>query len=378
MDEYLKPKLQTPLISLFSFLCVLCNLCVLCGKHIHARYNKKMEKQPAKQMQIAIVGAGFCGLATAWYLYQKYPNIHITLFDAKPIGKATSALAGLLHCYSGAHAKRAPFANEALNESLNLLTIASQTVNQTIFKRTGLFRPATTAAQHSDFLLTANMYANDVHWINDSEIRKKTENLIHLSGIFIDDAFVVDCELYLNALWLACLKKGACFKQSYIRSISTLDAFDRIIFTLGAETLSIPELSHLPIKQVKGQILEFSWPNKFSPLPFPINAHVYLFMHPQNGNCIAGATYERDFTDTMPDKTKALAEILPKAQLFFPHLSTKECIDCRAGLRASTPDHKPLLKKLSERCWILTGMGSKGLLYHALYAKKLAEMIEVT
>lgn len=49
--------------------------------------------------------------------------------------------------------------------------------------------------------------------------------------------------------------------------------------------------------------------------------------------------------------------------------------NCYAGVRAVTPQHRPLIQRLSSSQWILIGMGSKGLLYHALFAKELVANI---
>lgn len=51
-------------------------------------------------MNIAIIGAGFSGLALAYFLLQS--SAHVTLFDAVGIGGGASGIAtGLLHPYPG-------------------------------------------------------------------------------------------------------------------------------------------------------------------------------------------------------------------------------------------------------------------------------------
>jgi glycine/D-amino acid oxidase-like deaminating enzyme len=59
----------------------------------------------------------------------------------------------------------------------------------------------------------------------------------------------------------------------------------------------------------------------------------------------------------------------------MPALKSSVVIGCRAGVRASTPDHRPIVKQVDERIWIFTGLGSKGLLYHALFAEQLVKAI---
>ena len=160
-----------------------------------------------------------------------------------------------------------------------------------------------------------------------------------------------------------------------IHSLQELADFDAVIITTGAETLKIPELSTLPLKCVKGQVLELAWPENCLPLTCSLNSHVYLLMTEGGKSCLAGATYEKGFCEAISDIEAAKAEILPKVDALFPPLNGAAILNCFAGMRAVTPQHRPLMQQLSNRHWILTGMGSKGLLYHALFAKELAEII---
>lgn len=43
-------------------------------------------------MRIAIIGAGFSGLAAAWYFLQQ-PHLEVTVFDKKGIGGGASGVA---------------------------------------------------------------------------------------------------------------------------------------------------------------------------------------------------------------------------------------------------------------------------------------------
>ena len=186
---------------------------------------------------------------------------------------------------------------------------------------------------------------------------------------------VIDCPSYLQGLWLACSLRGVHLEQTAVTSLAELSSFDRIAVATGAGTLALPELAHLPLRLIKGQVLELAWPSKIPPLPFPINSLAYLMMSPNARTCIAGATFERQFTGSDPDAGFALHDILPKINAFMPGFDRSHLVDCRSGLRAVSINRRPIFIKALENCWVLTGMGSKGLLYHALYAKELADQI---
>ncbi len=326
-------------------------------------------------MRIAVIGAGFCGLATAWHLSQHKDN-EVVLFDAKGIGKGASGVAaGLLHGYVGAHAKLNWHAVEAMQATKELLAVAEKALGMPVAEAQGMLRPALTPLQVSDFQLSASAYADDVHWRTAAECQARMPLLVPNPGIFIDSGMVVDCPAYLQGLWLACAARGVSLELASITSLQDLDGYDRIAVAIGAATLTLPELAHLPLRLIKGQVLELAWSESMPPLPFPVNSLAYLLMNPNGGSCMAGATYERNFTSSAPDQAFAAQDILPKINAFTTGLDDAAIIDCRSGVRAMSTHRKPILTKVLDNCWVLTGMGSKGLLYHALYAKELAAQI---
>ena len=93
-------------------------------------------------MRIAILGAGFSGLATTWHLL-KQKNAEIVVFDPVGIGGQTSGIAaGLLHPYAGVHAKQNKNGYEGLQATLELLEVASNELGRPVTKNTGLLRVA--------------------------------------------------------------------------------------------------------------------------------------------------------------------------------------------------------------------------------------------
>lgn len=323
-------------------------------------------------MKIAIVGAGLCGLATAWHLAQ-HKEFSVSLFDSNPIGKSTSGMAaGLLHGFAGAHAKLNWRAEDGLKATSSLIRVAEEALNSPIAQLTGILRPVITEEQSNDFLLCAKTFPENVHWWNPEECLKRIPQIVPNPGIFVDQGYLVDCQKYLEGLWKACESLGVTFEIAQIDNLGQLNDFARIALTIGAGVIAMDETKHLPVKRTKGQVLELSPPALLAPLPFPINSQGYLLYNPFSKTYIAGATYERSYTDASPDPAFAQADILPKVQTMVPGCIFDKILDCRAGFRAVTPDHRPLLKQITSKCWILTGMGSKGLLYHALFAKELA------
>lgn len=322
-------------------------------------------------MQIAILGAGFCGLATAWHLLQN-PKVNVHLFDPNGIGGGASGIAaGLLHPFVGQHAKLNWNGHEGMAATRKLLEVSSNALGSPVFENTGLMRIAVTEKQKKFFQECASKSPDEVIWqqnIDSTEINS-------FSGIWIKSALTVNCQSYLDGLWKACTDKGALLSKVSIQQLAELGEFDAIVITTGAYASFFPEFSHLPITQVKGQILEFNWPDHLPPLPCPMTTQAYLIYDRTKNTCLVGSTFERGFKDHLPDPVMAQRDLSPKFSAFFPSLNQATLVNCKAGIRASTPGHLPIVENVRKKYWVLTGMGSRGLLYHAMMAEKLSNLL---
>lgn len=328
--------------------------------------------------KIAIIGAGFSGLATAWHLLNRAPHLEITLFDSIGIGGGASGVAaGLMHPYAGAHAKLNWLGVEGMQSTLHLIKASEQALGQTVAKSQGLLRLALSEEQLNDFKRCSEKYS-DVKWRTSRECLEHYSGLSIHPGIWINSAVTVNCSLYLQGLWEACQKLGQIqLETTKITYLSDLEKFDQIVVATGAYIKEIEGLKNCAVTQVKGQILIIEWPKDLPKLTLPVNSQAYLVMNADGKSCVAGATFEKNFETTEPVLDIAIADLMPKIEAIIPGLKGAKIVSCRAGLRASTPDHKPLIKRLNEKCWIFTGLGSKGLLYHSLFAEKLTlEILE--
>jgi glycine/D-amino acid oxidase-like deaminating enzyme len=331
-------------------------------------------------MKIAIIGAGFCGLAVAWHLLELYSStgmtLSITLFDSKGIGQGASGTsAGLLHPYSGAHAKLNWRGKEGVSATKQLIRVAEQALGKSVAIESGILRLALKAVQEEDFRQCATLHPLDTKWIDAQKVQQIAPGCAHAPALWIPRGITVYSALYLQGLWEALVKRGVQLVKQKIHSLRDLSPFDQTVIATGAETTQIDELSKLPLSLIKGQVLELTWPTQLPPLPCPLNSQAYLVMTQGNRSCLVGSTYEKGYQIAEVDQKTAEKEILPKALALFPPLRESRVLSCSAGMRTAGPQHRPLIKQLSSSQWLLTGMGSKGLLYHALFAKELAQQI---
>lgn len=328
--------------------------------------------QSENQRKVAIVGAGFSGLAVAWQLLQF--SFSVTIFDVIGIGGGASGIAaGLMHPYPGLHAKLNWMGLEGCHATQQLLKVAENALGHSVYQCNGLLRVAITEEQQKNYR-NCSIKHSEVVGMTADECSKLLPSIVPHEGIFIPSGMVINSALYLEGLWQACSKKGGRLIKEKITHLNQLKEFDAIVIAAGVSTQLLLE-EKLPLAAVKGQIIELFWPKEIAPPSIPINSQAYLLMNAENETCILGATFEREFNHILPDLDRAKQELYPKIEPLFPHINKWGVKECRAGVRCSTPDHRPIVKRVKKNCWVLTGMGSKGLLYHALFAQEICRQI---
>jgi glycine/D-amino acid oxidase-like deaminating enzyme len=329
-------------------------------------------------MRIAILGAGFAGLSTAWHLlYNSQAGVSIDLYDPVPIGQGVSGISsGLLHPYAGKHAKKAKDAEAKIDAVHNLIKQSSQTLAKPVVLSHGILRPAITPEQIADFKKCA-VENIDTQWWLKEECEEKVPGLRILpsngGGLFIKRGLTLDVPTYMEGLWQAVALMGTQYYPTAVIKEQDLKQYDRIVFALGYAIRGVKNLETLPVESIKGQSLILKWPSHLPPLPFSIISEGYIAMGKDMRSCIAGSTFERQFKDIQPDPEFARKEIERKVCSFFPDLENAELISCHSGVRAaSKANHQPLVGRATDKFWFITGLGSKGLLYHAWLGNHLS------
>jgi glycine/D-amino acid oxidase-like deaminating enzyme len=272
-------------------------------------------------MKIAIVGAGFAGLALAWHLGSEHK---ITVFDEVGIGGGASGVStGLLHPYPGRHGKLSWRGEEGLKASRALLEAASG--KKRVFADTGIQR-----------------FQTPYH-----------------PGGWMAEGITVFSRLYLEELWKVC--KGE-FVQRKVNALEELDEYEAILLTCGA---SISKFANLPVKTNIGQALLCRWNE---PVAYSMLGLGHISPTEHRDFCQVGSTYEHG---ERPDRQKAL-DLLEKVAVFYPPAREFKIEEIRWGIRvAPKVGVRPIVEKVGPNVWVFTGLGSRGLLYHALLASEL-------
>ncbi|MCH9614077.1 MAG: tRNA 5-methylaminomethyl-2-thiouridine biosynthesis bifunctional protein MnmC [Chlamydiia bacterium] len=263
-------------------------------------------------MQIAIVGGGFAGMALAYFMREE----DVTVFDTGD--GASQIAAGLLHDSPGKNRLKSERADEAMREAEALLEIAGWPCQK------GLIRDGEKVHGYTVFG------------------RRYLDALKELSGAKIEH-----------------------------EKVSIPDGFDAVVLACG---YGIKEYAFdLPLRYIKGQVLRCRGENL--PQMSEIGSG-YVSLSDTPGECFLGSTYEHSFEDAKPDLEEAKRVILPRVRTFYPECDTLEIIESLSAVRVANKHHyRPIVKQLDNKTFVMTGFGSRGLLYHALYAKELKDAL---
>ncbi|MGR3911873.1 MAG: FAD-dependent oxidoreductase [Candidatus Rhabdochlamydia sp.] len=285
--------------------------------------------------RIAVVGSGLAGLSAAYALSSL---CKVVIFDHKGVGGGASGIAaGLLHPYAGKKGLLSWESKEALMKAKALIDQAEKALGVPTAHRGGILREG---------LITSPL----------SDVISLGENK-HL----ITSGWTVFSSLYLQGLWRLCEQNGVDFEPKEITSLRDVQQFDGCVIAVGAGIRFFKEFEGLNLGFVKGQLLTCHFPTI---LERSISSTIYTALSQNPYECHIGATYERDFIHEEPCLETATRLLKPSYPI----------IECRSGIRVTNRAHYfPILHQIGKFQYVITALGSRGLLYHALFADKLKE-----
>ena len=256
-------------------------------------------------MNIAIIGAGFCGLSLAHFLLQ-FGGCQVTIFDPKGIGGGASGVAtGLLHPYTGEQGKRSWRATEAIAATIGLLKQVEKVTGCAVASYEGILRIMQDDPHKKTFVDHIERYGDVVQ-------QEDEYSFLITSGV------TVHCQSYLQGLGKMIENAGGTLKLQHIGTLAELDAYDHVILAAGGGIVGFSESEQLHFRRTKGQVLTVEVPSHCQPLQRSVIARGYLAKGDSPDICYLGSTYERPFVSEEPDWDVAKEKILPNAPLFFP------------------------------------------------------------
>lgn len=310
-------------------------------------------------MKVFIAGCGFAGLSTAWHLLQ-YPSVSVTLFDPKGIGEGASGVStGLLHPFPGKLGLKSWQADAGMKATLDLISHLEEVEGLPLADRSGILRLALTKEQEENFRENCDL---SCEWWPKERVLEAIPEAAPAPAMWIPQGTVVYSKRYLRALWKACEKRGAVYRQEEVSG-----SYDILVWAVGADIL---QHASLPLQVSRGQTLLCRWPETL-PCALLSNGHLTPTEFPDL--CQIGSTYE---DPRSPCDPKRALELKEKAALFYPPARDFEVVSIGVGFRiARDRAYRPIVAKTGPKTWVFAGLGSRGLLYHAWLGKALAEAI---
>ncbi len=315
-------------------------------------------------MKLAVIGGGFSGLALCYYLLKK--GGEVTLFDRG--GGASKIASGLLHPYPGENGSLSWKGVEGMRETRTLLEM----VGPDVYKETGILRFAVSEKQRKVFKKRSEEHS-DIEWWDKEKCHDFVPGSSYLPGIFIRSGITVHAKAYLEGLWKICEALGGRREEKSV-VLDDLQGFDRVILAAGGGIRSFAAAKKLDLRFTKGQLLVCKRPHYLKG-ESSITGKGYLALSEREDRCYLGSTYERRHTTEEPCLGTATDLIFNQIGQFIPSYGAFHVEGCLAEMRVSTKDRLPFIGKIDANTYAMTGMGSRGLLYHAYFGKKLAEEV---
>jgi glycine/D-amino acid oxidase-like deaminating enzyme len=371
--------------------------------------------------RVAVIGGGLAGLATAYHLLHStyrvankrgadFTKIRVAVFDPAPPGTsagASAVAAGLLHPFTPRVKRQAWQALKGMNAALTLIDAAQAFSDTPLLKAPGILRLCLTPKQDDDFHVAKRRFPRQLDLMSADELLETLPDPPpDTPGVLQNEGVVVDTPAYLRALWAACEATGrVAWSQRRVDAFEDLFAenFDAVVVCAGAATRTVSNMASLPIMPCRGQNVRYRprHPASTRPPPFPLISGKYVIpdlFSDAPGSIIAGATFEycdptwptQDALDfaagtAPPDMAAAAAQLAEPLAKLSPMLNELYVAESAvAGVRALPPRSMlgsvPIAGEVKgapegKAAWVLTGLGSRGLLHHAYLGKLVARAV---
>ncbi len=340
----------------------------------------------ALDVEFIVAGGGLAGAFSAYHLSGVGPTV--LLEKGHLAAEASGAAVGLINPFMGRKARTIWRFEEAM-DGLDRLLEESETTS--FFHRTGVWRPAASEKQAGFFQEATEHHRDEVAFFPPQTCRERFPRVaMPFGGLFIKRGGWTDIPDLLEAITRHGVNNRALTLKNGARLTAWHEENDRVVvrtamgdeicgkhlvLATGYGTRAFDALRQLDLHDVKGQALRLEVsPELSAALPcMSGTAHII----PLSTSLAIGSTYEHAFEHLRPtDEGREI--ILDKARKVVPALPSEPVVWSGAGARVTVPVSRlPMLDRIqgSDKIWIFTGLGTKGLLMAALLSKELPGFI---
>ena len=338
---------------------------------------------------VVVAGAGLAGTCAALALGR---SRRLVLLEADaPASGASGAAAGLVNPFTGRKARAAWRHRDALAA---LDAVLDEAGASALLHRVGVVRPAATARQAGTFAERAAEHPDELEWCSADAARERWPHVAAPVGaLLVTRGGHLDVGRLVEVLVGAAQVRGVAVQtgrplrgwRGERGSVVAITDYGEIrarhlVLALGDGAHAMPALADLPLARVKGQTVTLGRPDALPPDHAAVAGRGYVV--PTAAHVVAGATFEHDFESAAPDPGRDGGLVEAAARL-VPALAGAPVRDRRAGVRlgvpaAVSPGRLPYAGPLPGHpsVWVLTGLGSRGLLTAPLLARLLPDALD--
>lgn len=333
---------------------------------------------------VAVVGAGVIGLATAWRLSRRGATVRV--YDPAPGSGASTVAAGMLGPAGEAH-----FGEEHLTGTHAAAAAAWPGFAAELEAAAG-----TPVGLRTDGTLLVGYDADDARELDRTAELHRTlgiparrlpgsacrrlEPLLSprvRAGLLAEGDHQVDPRRVHAALLAALAAAGVPVEPAEVTSLAEVPA-GTVVLAAGCRSGRLAP--DLPVRPVKGQLLRLrATPGapRFDRVVRAVVAGRPVYLVPRHdGEVVVGATTEELGFDTTVT-AGGVYDLLRAAIRVLPVVAEYELAETCAGLRPGTPDNAPLLGRTADpRVVAATGHHRNGILLTPFTADALAELVE--
>lgn len=359
------------------------------------RHSQKNELSTAEFRNITVIGGGLAGLAVTYHLLNQSTFTRIRILDQAGVGEAgaSSVAGGLLHPLSP-RGKIVYRGLEGIKET-NVLLEAALTEDENIVLRDQLYRVATSEKNAVAFQKTAQDIPHICEWVSQADMQIIcNSNDVHGGLLLKNGCKVIDVPSYLRGLWKACesvAQDNKC-SLSWTQINGTANDWlkdngkedETVVYAAGSGLFDSNLLgeyaSCFPVQLVHGQSLELRYEDSNSnKVNDALLCGKYVSPLSDPAFVLVGSTHE--FKETLMPQDEVIRELRDRTFGVAPNV-WQQCAVHKVtrGTRVQTERGKngrlPIIGQLpASNHWVFTGLSSRGLLYHAMYGKILANAI---
>lgn len=347
---------------------------------------------------VAIVGGGLIGLATAWRTAAR--GLSVTVFDDPRGQSASQVAAGMLAPVTEVHYGEEPLLRLNIESSRRFPAfigeLEANTGVEVRYRRCGTMmvaRDSDDNAELDELFAFQQKLGLEVERLRGSETRRLEPGLAPTvrGAILAPNDHQVDPPQLVGALRVACVQAGVELCDENVTEVDVVNdrvvgvqtasrscPSDRVVLAAGSSSGLIAGLppSAIPaVRPVKGQLVHMAATGMVGIADRNIRGLDVYIVSRTNGRVVIGATVEEMGYDTT-NTAGAVLDLLRHAYELLPGITELRFVRTTAGLRPGTPDNAPLLGPTGVDGLIAaTGHYRNGVLLTPITGDAIAELL---